>query len=123
MATLIVTERIRGVAVCTNATQRNAVEARALNWARNAGSSGIPQTQRVAAGKYGAGPSLVIGVDFPDAATADAAWDDLASVDPAFLLEGSMVMRYTAREDGETINETIILHRYEWPGGVRTVIV
>lgn len=119
---IVVTDRIRGVAVCDNTNHRNQLETRAVTWARNIGSSSIPQTQRVAAGKYGAGPSLVIGVDFPDAATADAAWADIDAFDPTFLLEGSMVMRYQAREDGETVNETITLHRYEWPGGVRTVI-
>lgn len=123
MATLIVTERIRGVAVCTNTQRRNLLETRALAWARNVGTSDIPQTNRVPAGKYGAGPTLTIQCDFPDAATADAAWADIETFDPSFLLEGSFVMRYTAREDGETVNETIILHRYEWPGGVRTVVV
>lgn len=123
MAVLVVTERMRGIAVCTNTTRRNTLETLALNWARKAGATDIPQTQRVNTGKYGAGPTLLIECDFPDAATADAAWNDVDGVNPGFLLEGSMVMRYQAREDGETINDTIVLHRIEWPGGVKTVIV
>lgn len=123
MATLVVTERIRGVAVCTTTARRDQLENRATTWARQVQASEPPATQRVAAGKYGAGPTLLIGVNFPDAATADAAWADIDAVDPSFLLEGSMVMRYQAREDGETVNETIVLHEYAWPGGVRTVIV
>lgn len=123
MATLVVTERMRGVAVCTTTQRRDTVEAKAATWAQKAGTSGIPQTQRVAEGKYGAGPTLLLQVDFPDRATADAAWADIVAVDPTWLLEGSMVMQYTAREDGESVNETIIIHRDEWPGGVRTVIV
>lgn len=123
MAAVVVTERFRGVAVCTNTTRRNALETRAALWAAKEGASAPPTTQRVNAGKYGAGPTLLIGINFPDRATADAAWADIDGFDPTFLLEGTMLMQYTAREDGETVNETITIHRDEWPGGVRTVIV
>ena len=121
MGVLVVTERIRGVAVCTTTQRRTQLVNAANNWSRQQGAGSPPETGLYPAGKYGAGPSAMLIVYFPDAATADSAWADLEAFSPAFLLAGSYVERYQAREDGETINETIVLHRYDWfTDGVRT---
>lgn len=117
---LVVTERIRGVAVCTTTQRRNQLVNAADNWAGRA-AAGPPTTALYPAGKYGAGPSAMIMVYFDNATNADAAWADLEAFSPTFLLAGSYVERYTSREDGETVNETIVLHRYDWfTDGVRT---
>lgn len=122
MATVIVTERIRGVAVCTTVQRRTQLMDAAATWARKAGSD-MQQAEAIPAGKYGAGPTALLAVDFPDRASANAAWLDIDGFNPSFLLAGSFVQQHTAREDGESVNETIVIHRIEWPGGVKTVIV
>lgn len=122
MAEIIVTERIRGIAVCTTTQRRNQLMNAAANWVRKDGSDMV-QAEAVPAGKYGEGPTAVLAVDFPDRASADAAWADIDGFDPSFLLEGSFVQQHTAREDGETVNETIVHHRIRWVNGQKVVEV
>lgn len=122
VAEIVVTEAIRGVAVCLNTARRNQLESSVNSWARRAGFS-APSAEEVPAGKYGTGPTLVIAVDFPDLASADAAWAQINGFDPTWILDGSMIQQFTAREDGETVNETIVHHKYEWRNGQRIQVV
>ncbi len=122
MAEIIVTERIRGIAVCTTTQRRTQLMNAAANWTQRQGSD-LTTAEAVPAGKYGAGPTAVLACDFPDRAGADAAWADIDGFNPTFLLDGSFVQQHTAREDGETVNETIVHHRIEWHNGQKIVVV
>lgn len=123
MAVIVVTERIRGTAVCTTTQRRTQLMNAAANWVRRGDALDMPQADAVPAGKYGAGPTAVLAVDFPDRASADAAWADIDAFNPTFLLDGSSVQQHTAREDGVSVNETTVHHRVVWRNGQRIVEV
>jgi len=114
---LVITEQITGVLVCATEQRRNQVRSviGAYLSRPKAGTRDFVLTD-APAGKYGAGPALVVSAPFVSRQDADDAWTDLAAVNTTWLIEGSVAQQFTSTEDPEVgINETVYHHRKHWP--------
>lgn len=116
----MITEQIRGVAICTTAQRRNQLTNFVLNWARREGFDTPSAENAVPDGKYGPGFGLIISVDFPDLATADTAWLDVVNFNPSFILDHSYIQQITDLNDG---TPATIRHRFDWINGQRVTTV
>jgi hypothetical protein len=110
----ITTEQIRGNLVFTTNQRRTQAENFIGNWARREGFT-APAFEEVN-DKYGPGPNLVVAMDFPTKADADAAWAQIDGFNPSFIVNGSMIQQITDLNDG---TPATIRHRFRWVNGGR----
>jgi hypothetical protein len=115
---LLIGETIAGVLVfvdeATRTQARNAIETYLAR--PRAGVATTPELMDQPAGKYGAGPTLLVRVAFLSLADANEAWATAVTFIFPALIPDSQLDQYTSTSDDEhTINTTVYQHQMHVP--------
>lgn len=110
-------ELIYGILVFATAGRRDTAQTRITNLLNKPTfRDATPTLEPYPAGKYGAGPTLIVTLRMTNRADADAIWSEAEARSFGFLLDGSFLMQTSVSFDSETgEGTTTIVHRRSFP--------
>ena len=110
-------ELVQGQLVFSTAGQRSTARTRITQLLNKRTFRDVdPTLIDVPAGKYGAGPTLVVTLQMADRADADAIWSRVDTESLQFLLNGSQILQSSVSFDAVTGEQTVTLvHQRSFP--------